>query len=162
LRGIDMPAHELVVDLIAVKPYGWIYLCNTRAFVDDGDLTACIIGDGPVVVPNDGGEPIALGSRLPTEQAIAKFERERGLLPPLVVVRFSGWQDPRSQRRVTLIKTIVSVLGWDLKPAMSVIDELAKTGVASVHCQDMTTANMLAEYARDLGVIVSLEEAPAP
>ena len=78
-------------------------------------------------------------------------------LPPLVVVRFLGWQDPRNQRRVTLIKTIVSVLGWGLKRSKGVIDELAENGAASVECPDEKTASELAAHARDLGAIVSLE-----
>ena len=76
-------AHAAVQDVsvvpLARKAYGWVFLYNTREFMETGSPEAAMIGPGPVVVMDGSGEIVELGSRLPPESAVVEFERERGL-----------------------------------------------------------------------------------
>lgn len=52
---------EIVLAFCAEYPGAWVFGYNTRRFLADGDLMSMLVGNGPVVVPKDGGA-IYLGS----------------------------------------------------------------------------------------------------
>lgn len=76
----DIPGDEPVIgDAYTVqKPYGWIFLYGSRRFVETGDPSAQLAGNGPVVVL-ETGEVVALPSAFAVEEAVRRFEAERGL-----------------------------------------------------------------------------------
>ncbi len=61
-----------------LKPYGWIVLYNSEAYVRDGNRLARFLGNGPMVVMHDRTiHP--LGSATSAAEEVASFERQRGL-----------------------------------------------------------------------------------
>lgn len=75
----DAAVPDASVVPLARKSYGWVFLYNTRVFMETGNPEAAMIGPGPVVVMDGSGEIVELGSRLPPEAAVAEFERQHGL-----------------------------------------------------------------------------------
>ncbi len=61
------------------KPYGWVFFYQSRSYVETGNASDQVAGNGPVVVTRSDGALHPLGTALPPDQEIASFERRRGL-----------------------------------------------------------------------------------
>ncbi len=61
------------------KPYGWIFLYQSEAYVRSGDPSDLLAGNGPVVVLERDGTVHRLGTAYPVEQEIEMFERRERL-----------------------------------------------------------------------------------
>lgn len=59
-----MHAHEIVIGGVTETDDAWEFGYNTRPFLEDGELTASLLGNGPVIVPKSGQDPY-LGSVFP-------------------------------------------------------------------------------------------------
>jgi hypothetical protein len=64
------------------KPYGWIFFYQSRAFLETGDFTFQLMGNGPVVVRDDGTVH-TLGTARSPEEEIAAYEAGQGPEKPL-------------------------------------------------------------------------------
>lgn len=72
------PARRAAVVDVWLKPYGWVFLYNSEAYVRDGNRLARFLGNGPMVVMHDRSiHP--LGSATSAADEVASFERQRGL-----------------------------------------------------------------------------------
>lgn len=79
-------ACELVDDEVVIvdantikKAYGWIFFYQSKRFLEQGEASYCLAGNGPVVVMRDNGDVHWLpAAELPAE-AIKRFEHEYGL-----------------------------------------------------------------------------------
>jgi hypothetical protein len=60
------------------KPYGRIYFYQSKSYLELGDDSFMLAGNGPVVFMADGTRH-HLGTARSPEAEIAEFERERGL-----------------------------------------------------------------------------------
>jgi len=49
--------EEVVICSCTEYPTAWVFGYNTRRFLLELDLTASLVGNGPVVVPKSGGAP---------------------------------------------------------------------------------------------------------
>lgn len=57
--------EEVVIMGCERLPGAWVFGYNTRRWVETSDLMASLVGNGPVVVPLDGGPPYLAGSATP-------------------------------------------------------------------------------------------------
>lgn len=74
------PGDELVIvdeDTIE-KDYGWIFFYNSREFLETGEFSARVAGNGPIVIEKADGRITQLGTARPSEEYIREFELERG------------------------------------------------------------------------------------
>ena len=79
LNAAAPSTHRAAVVDAWLKPYGWVVLYDSEAYVRDGDELKRFFGNGPIVVMHDGAvQP--LGSARPAVAEVEEFERERGLL----------------------------------------------------------------------------------
>lgn len=81
LEAINSGASEeerAVIVESTPKPYGWIVLYDSAAFVETGDESAALLGNGPCVVMSDG-QIHYLGTARCVEEEVADFEKEHGL-----------------------------------------------------------------------------------
>jgi hypothetical protein len=62
------------------KPYGWVFFCQSRTYVETGLRSWILAGNGPVVVLHRDGSIHMLGSARPPEEEIQDFERNHRLL----------------------------------------------------------------------------------
>jgi hypothetical protein len=79
-QNYQVPGDELVIldsETIA-KSYGWIFFYQSRRYLEHGEETDILAGNGPFVVREDGS-CIQLGSAYPVEETIEQFERQEGL-----------------------------------------------------------------------------------
>jgi hypothetical protein len=78
-RDFHHPPDSLVIlsDATIEKPYGWVFFYQSRAFLETGDFTFQLVGNGPVVVRDDGTVR-TLGSARPPEEEIAAYEAGAG------------------------------------------------------------------------------------
>lgn len=75
-------ANEGVPCVLAGEPvdyeFWWVQGYQSRAFIEDDDANAILVGNGPIVVPKDGSAPFQLSSALP---AAVQMERIRAAQP---------------------------------------------------------------------------------
>ncbi|HSN26883.1 MAG TPA: YrhB domain-containing protein, partial [Kofleriaceae bacterium] len=60
-------------------PYGWMFLYTSKKYLQTGALNDAIAGNGPVVIMAATGELVTLGTALAPNDALAEFERRRGI-----------------------------------------------------------------------------------
>lgn len=77
--GYNVPGDELVIvdEETIEKDYGWIFFYTSREYLETGDISAMVAGNGPIVVEKDG-TVTHLGSARPAEYSIPEFELKRG------------------------------------------------------------------------------------
>jgi hypothetical protein len=53
------PDHqpEIVICHCEESDQGWSFGYNSRAYLEDGDILSALAGNGPVIVPRNGGPP---------------------------------------------------------------------------------------------------------
>ena len=80
-RTYGVPDDRLVIgdELTQEKPYGWIFSYQSARFLESGDLTHALAGNGPVVILKADGSIHQLGSAEDPETTIARFEASQGL-----------------------------------------------------------------------------------
>ena len=78
--GYNEPGDELVIvdeDTIE-KDYGWIFFYTSRTFLETGNISDMVVGNGPIVVEKADGRITRLPSARPPEFTIPEFELSRG------------------------------------------------------------------------------------
>jgi hypothetical protein len=58
--------------------YGWVFFCNTREFLDTGNVFNAILSSAPVLVEAATGKLHQFGTRHPVEHYLREFERVHG------------------------------------------------------------------------------------
>lgn len=58
--------------------YGWVFFCNTREFIETGNVFSAILSSAPVLVEAATGKLHQFGTRHPVEHYLREFEREHG------------------------------------------------------------------------------------
>lgn len=76
LNAVIRPVHgpDVVICSCNEFPNAWVFGYNTRRFLVEMELTASLIGNGPVVVPKSGGAPFLGASGRPIEDQIEGLE----------------------------------------------------------------------------------------
>jgi hypothetical protein len=66
LDDVVRPEHasEIVVSKCSETSEGWAFGYDTREFLEQGDITSALVGNGPVIVPRSGEAP-HIGSVFP-------------------------------------------------------------------------------------------------
>jgi Immunity protein 35 len=68
----------IIVDKATIeKPYGWIFSYDSKKFLESGDFTYSLLGNGPVVVDKETMEVKELGGGPFVERFIAEYEENR-------------------------------------------------------------------------------------
>lgn len=77
----DVP--EILDDATRTTDYGWIFFYNSRRFLQTGDNSARLAGNGPVIVEKNSGKATRLGTARGIENQIKAFEEKRKAAPRL-------------------------------------------------------------------------------
>jgi hypothetical protein len=72
-QGIE---DELVIldEHTIERPYGWVFFYDSRGYLETGELSRMLAGNAPVLVHKRDGHIEALGTALPVEAYLAKYE----------------------------------------------------------------------------------------
>jgi hypothetical protein len=78
-RGAMLQDDEYVVIDIATieKGYGWIFICNSRKYMETKDRQYFLLGVSPVVVEKEDGSLHFLPTPPPLEERIREYEAQR-------------------------------------------------------------------------------------
>jgi hypothetical protein len=59
LDDVIRPEHktEIVIGNCSETGEGWAFGYDSRAFLERGDITSALVGNGPVIVPRSGEAP---------------------------------------------------------------------------------------------------------
>jgi len=70
------PGHgpDVVICSCEEFPSAWVFGYNTRRFLVDLEITASLVGNGPVVVPKSGRPPYLGLSARPIEEQLGELE----------------------------------------------------------------------------------------
>jgi hypothetical protein len=66
-------------DYTQEKSYGWVFFYQSKRYIETGDPSTMLAGNGPVVVLRDDGSVHLLGSALPPDETLRQFEVAMGL-----------------------------------------------------------------------------------
>ncbi len=79
LNKRDRPEGEIVVldEYTLAKPYGWVFLYNTRKYMETDNFLFALGGNGPLIVEHNK-RLHWLGSNQLWEDAVAALEKKRG------------------------------------------------------------------------------------
>ena len=77
---LENPRNEPVIldEETIMKPYGWVFSYNSRAYLATRDAFDGLIGNGPIVVEHSG-RIHHLGTHADAEVMLRELEAERGL-----------------------------------------------------------------------------------
>ena len=80
LQSMTTPEEPfVVVDSHTIeKPYVWVFFYNTKRFVETGEFSHTLAGNGPGIVNKYDGTVHFFGSSRPTKDWIAEYERKFG------------------------------------------------------------------------------------
>jgi hypothetical protein len=78
---------DVPVDFVRQEEFsdGWVFVYQSRRYIETGDLEYFLLGNGPIVVDKDSGEVVILGVYGPIDQMLSDYvkskrlEREAGM-----------------------------------------------------------------------------------
>jgi hypothetical protein len=65
---------DIVEDAIIERPYGWLFFCQSKRFIETHDPVDMLVGSGGILVENNGGRCITFGSRYDTDTNLKVYE----------------------------------------------------------------------------------------
>ncbi|GHU01662.1 hypothetical protein FACS1894154_11630 [Betaproteobacteria bacterium] len=68
--------YVLIEESTIEKPYGWIFVFNSKKFLDTGNFIYALGGNGPIIVEKDTGVLHQLGTAMSLENSIKEFEEK--------------------------------------------------------------------------------------
>lgn len=74
-------------------PGHWVFFYQGRRYLEDGDITHALAGNGPIVIPKDGSEPFTLSAAEPIEPQLERLRSggaRRTQLPSTAASSSSG------------------------------------------------------------------------
>jgi Immunity protein 35 len=69
----------IVDDATLAKPYGWIFFCQSRAYLESGNFSDILAGNATLIVDRFDGELRVTGTARSIEEYLAAYE---STLPP--------------------------------------------------------------------------------
>ncbi|HDR9875543.1 TPA: hypothetical protein QDE50_00455 [Burkholderia cenocepacia] len=60
------------------KQYGWVFVFNSRKYLETGNILFSLGGNGPIVVERESGRLHQLGSALSLQESVKQFEEANG------------------------------------------------------------------------------------
>jgi hypothetical protein len=58
------------------KPFGWVFFYNSKRFVETGEFSSQLAGNGPVIVNKHDGSVEFFGTPKPTQEIVAEYEQK--------------------------------------------------------------------------------------
>ena len=73
----EMSDLDIVVldDATLERPWGWVFFYQSREFLETGEFSARLAGNGPIFVNRNTGELRHAGTALPVETYIEDYEK---------------------------------------------------------------------------------------
>jgi hypothetical protein len=74
-----MERMDVPVDVIWQEEFcdGWVFVYQSRRYIESGDLEHCLVGNGPIVVDKHSGEVAILGTYAPIAQMLTDYVRRK-------------------------------------------------------------------------------------
>ncbi len=80
----DYDPHDAFVILeeeTIEKPWGWVFLYQSRRFLETRDPSHMLAGNAPILVNRETGVAVETGTAMPVEEYIREYELEIGFSP---------------------------------------------------------------------------------
>ncbi len=74
-KNRNRPPHILTVMDVQEHDFGWVYLYNSKEYVESGDFNVSLVGNAPVIVDRVDGRLYGTGTSKPTEHYLNDFRR---------------------------------------------------------------------------------------
>jgi Immunity protein 35 len=68
---------SIVPERTIEKNYGWIFFCESKKYLETGEFSHRLAGNGPVVFEKESGLVHHLGSHTHPQELIREFEEKR-------------------------------------------------------------------------------------
>ncbi|WP_174422337.1 YrhB domain-containing protein [Burkholderia diffusa] len=60
------------------KRYGWVFVFNSKKYLETGNIIFSLGGNGPIVVERESGQLHQLGAALSLQDSVKQFEEANG------------------------------------------------------------------------------------
>lgn len=57
--------------------HAWVFFYNTRGYLESGDFSEALAGNGPILVNKMSGEIEAFGTAVPLDKLFAEYEKKQ-------------------------------------------------------------------------------------
>jgi hypothetical protein len=66
---------DIPVDIIRKEEFsnGWVFVYESRRYVETGDFNERLVGNGPIVIDKDSGEMTFLGTHASVSELLAEY-----------------------------------------------------------------------------------------
>jgi hypothetical protein len=71
----DRPPHRLAVVDVQENDFGWVYVYNSKEFMETGDFCCSLAGNAPVIVDRSNGKLYETGTAQPIDHYVNEFRR---------------------------------------------------------------------------------------
>lgn len=76
VADLDGPVNQVVVeDQTVERVFGWVFFYTTRRYLETGNISDVILGNGPLVVHRADGSFEHLATSVPPQRAIEIYEQ---------------------------------------------------------------------------------------
>jgi Immunity protein 35 len=81
--GSAFPEHSgrrkgrLLITRIQAYDFGWVFCYNSKEFVEDGDTSAALAGNAPLIVDRLDGRIHVTGTAYPLDHYIGEYQKKR-------------------------------------------------------------------------------------
>jgi hypothetical protein len=75
---------RIIREATIAKPYGWVFFYQSNEALDQGDGSALLAGNAPILVDRHTFELRVMGTAKPLEEYLKDYERS---LPPAALLR---------------------------------------------------------------------------
>lgn len=66
---------EVIDEATITKPYGWVFIYQSKKYLETQDISEMIIGNAPILVDRFHGELKILGTAYPVEHYLEEYEK---------------------------------------------------------------------------------------
>ncbi len=66
----------IVENLTIEKPFGWVFFYDSKKYLESGNISDAIAGNGPVFVNNQDGRTEFCGSCKSVQEFVSEYERK--------------------------------------------------------------------------------------
>ncbi|WP_321818698.1 MULTISPECIES: YrhB domain-containing protein [unclassified Paraburkholderia] len=70
--------YVVMDDKTIEKSYGWVFIFNSKKYLETGNMLYALGGNGPIVVEKETGKIHQLGTALSLQNSIKQFETANG------------------------------------------------------------------------------------
>ena len=132
----------LLEEPITSGNYGWVFMFQSRAFIETNDIRDALVGNAPILVDKNSGQIFTLGTAYEVEKYVNMYQCFGDPhAEPGPTIELLKWR--MGAEKVAAVKEIRTHTQLGLKDAKEIVDACLEGQKPFVRCADSSTAEVL-------------------